>query len=207
MNDQLTQAERIFLQKHGIALTDVYDARGQSMEAWRKRAKDEDKRFIVGTACAKGGHRLRTRSGHCIQCNPANITFQKRHGKAGCVYIAGSLKLRLIKVGGSTSLAFREDRLSEESYGGADDWRLLKRERAPEYGKLEQRVHALLKPWAVEASYAKGAHAQHAREVYACGFSQAARALEQAMKDLSLSPDPLGIAPFAAQYEFLVEGP
>ena len=58
-----------FLAANNIDIALLYDASGQSWNAWRDTMKKIGKKFAFGTsACAAGGHTLRTRHGHCIQC-------------------------------------------------------------------------------------------------------------------------------------------
>ena len=41
------------------------------------------------------GHRLRSRAGHCFQCDTARIAFVKRHHDTAYIYIAGSLETKV----------------------------------------------------------------------------------------------------------------
>src|SRR5437016_2824107 len=88
-----------FLWRHGFASDDVYDGRGQSQAYRRQAAKAAGKFFVLGEPCRAKGHRLRTRSHHCVQCDPKKIAFQRRYNSPGYVYIAGSMSGRVIKIG------------------------------------------------------------------------------------------------------------
>ena len=83
----LTEEEKAFIKEHGLSPSDFYDARGEHCKAYHDKAKAHGCRFVIYNYCQKG-HRLKTRSGHCIMCRPANIAFQKRDSGKGIVYIA-----------------------------------------------------------------------------------------------------------------------
>jgi hypothetical protein len=78
---------------------DVYDARGQSGSYWKRRMREENKTVALGAPCGDAGHRLRTRAGHRVQCDPKKLAFQARHSAEQYVYIAGSVSDGLIKIG------------------------------------------------------------------------------------------------------------
>jgi hypothetical protein len=81
--------------------------------------------MLTSVRCRAIGHRIRTRGGHCAQCNPANIGFTERETANGYVYIAGSRRGRFIKIGATRDVAQRERQLRTERYGGASDWLVL----------------------------------------------------------------------------------
>jgi len=85
----LTQDEQRFLARYGLTANDVYDGRGVHNKIRRRLAKEVGKAVILKTPCAKAGHRLATRAGHCVQCDPKKLAFQQRHSESGYVYIAG----------------------------------------------------------------------------------------------------------------------
>ena len=99
MKDELTEQELTFLASQRLGPDDVFDARGLPQWLWKQRAKEAGKTLALGNKCRDGGHRLKTRGGHCIQCNTSRLGFQKPHDAEQYVYIAGSLSERLIKIG------------------------------------------------------------------------------------------------------------
>src|SRR5450631_2514766 len=121
-----TSEERSFLSRHGFSENDVYDGRGEG-KRWREyQAKEAGKILILTSArCRAIGHRIRTRAGHCAQCKPANIGFTARETATGYVYIAGTLRGQLIKIGVAGDIAQRERQLKAERYGGFGDWLVL----------------------------------------------------------------------------------
>jgi hypothetical protein len=77
MENELTQGELAFLARQGLGPGDVYDARGLPQSYWRKDMKDEGKTIALGNPCKKGGHRLRSRGGHCSQCDTSVVTRER----------------------------------------------------------------------------------------------------------------------------------
>ena len=75
----LTKEEKEFIKHHGISLSEIYDARGKVTSVYHKEAKTLGCLYVINSCMY--GHRLKTRSGHCIQCRPANIAFQKRYSE------------------------------------------------------------------------------------------------------------------------------
>lgn len=74
----LTKEEMRFMQSQGIAPDDVFDTKGRSPKAVKVEAKAAGKRLLLGAPCQAAGHRLRTRAGHCVQCDPSKIAYQRR---------------------------------------------------------------------------------------------------------------------------------
>lgn len=123
MTSLLSANEISFLSRHGYNAADVYDGRYQSKDRRAAAAKEAGKHLVLAGVigrrdCRTQGHRLRTRSGHCIQCNPINIAFQRREDEPGYVYIAGSLSGRVVKIGTTGNLNQRENQMRAEGYGG-----------------------------------------------------------------------------------------
>jgi hypothetical protein len=88
-----------FLKKHKISDAELFDASGLKRQQYQVIMEQENKKFAFGVDPCSNGHALRTRAGHCIQCNTARIAFERRHSATGQVYIAGSLKGQSIKIG------------------------------------------------------------------------------------------------------------
>jgi hypothetical protein len=184
---ELTDEERRFLADQGLSSADVLDGNYMPWQAARALAKNEDKQLILAGECRKG-HRLKTRSRHCAQCDSSRLAYQKRHRQSGHVYIAGSLTRKLIKVGGTTEpISERERRLRQGKVAGADDWEILESVEVSEYGKLEKTAHGLLRAFAVPTTYVKDGQTQESHEVFQCSFSRARAAIREAIDRLGLS--------------------
>jgi hypothetical protein len=123
------------------------------------------------------GHRIRTRAGHCAQCNPTNIAFTARESSLGNVYIAGSLLGRVIKIGTAGDIAQRENQLRAERYGGFSDWSVLIHVEVNEAGRIERESYSRIRGKKVFNGYIKDGREQVAVEILQCGFSAALKAL------------------------------
>jgi hypothetical protein len=82
MEDILTDVEKRFLSWYRLGPEDVYDGRYTLNYIARANAKSEGKTLVLGGKCRRAGHRLRTRAGHCAQCDPKKIKFQERYNAA-----------------------------------------------------------------------------------------------------------------------------
>lgn len=89
----LTREEMLFLQSQGMSPGDVFDTKGRPPKAVKDEAKSAGKRLLLGAPCQAKGHRLRTRAGHCVQCDPSKIAYQRRTEVPGDVYLAVSKSL------------------------------------------------------------------------------------------------------------------
>ncbi len=65
----LTQDEIFFLSRYNLSPDDVFDGRHYSQAGARQMAKELGKTLVLGSPCNAAGHRLRTRPGHCAQCD------------------------------------------------------------------------------------------------------------------------------------------
>jgi hypothetical protein len=161
----LEPEERVFLVSQKIKPDQVLDARGLTKDQWTRRANDEELLFIYGSPCEAKGHRLRTRSGHCIQCDTSKIGFIRRHSGLGYVYIAASKAAQLLKVGSCVDIGQRERNLCLHRYGGSSDWKVIASAKMPAMGAVEFDIQKALKDLEVEGSYEKDGRTQRTREL------------------------------------------
>ncbi|WP_142114563.1 hypothetical protein [Bosea sp. AK1] len=176
----LTRDELFFLTRQGLTDQHVLDGRRMSKEQIRLVAKDQGKSVVLGSACAKAGHRLRTRSGHCVQCDPAKLGYQKRHRAQSEVYIAISRSSGLVKVGNSTNCDVRISKINFDGVGGTKDWQLIFRLPVEEGGRLEIETQVLLSEYMVVTSYMKDGRPQDSRECFRCSPGRALEAILRA---------------------------
>jgi T5orf172 domain len=201
----MTNEQLSFFARHKIPLTKVFDARGMGVNYYQELMRDQEKYFAFGTEpCQKGGHTLRSRSGHCVQCDTARIAFMMRAVKEADVYIAASRSKKFIKIGSSTELARRIDYLSKESYGGADDWICVAKVRCAKAGSVEFEAQKKLSNFRTEATYNHSGRLTDAYEIFSCDYRSARIALiasvpEAERKGLWERPDAL------LNYNFLTD--
>ena len=161
----ITDAEYVFLAEQKILLSHVYDARGRAATAWDEDSKREGFMFGLSEPCYQG-HRLRTRAGHCIQCDTARIAYAKRFAAPSYVYIAASRTEKLLKVGSCVDTEQRQRKLSIDAYGGANDWQIVAWCKTGSMGQVEFDIQKQLADLSTERTYKKDGHDQIARELF-----------------------------------------
>jgi hypothetical protein len=122
MENELTDSERCFLTSQGLGPDDVMDVRGIPQRLWFQWIEKEGKTVALGSRCNAAGHRLRSRRGHCLQCDTSKLGYQAHYAEERYVYIAGSRSARFIKIGNCRDTAQRERQMCSERYGGVGDW-------------------------------------------------------------------------------------
>lgn len=178
----LTRDESDFLKAQGLSPADVYDGRGQSSAAWKAGVRSAGKTVVLGSPCSSKGHRLRTRSGHCAQCDTAKLSYQKRHNTEGYIYIAGSKAARLLKVGTCVDIEQRRRNLRNQMYGGISDWEMLFTAKVDAGGKVEGDALARLSKFKVVRMYEKDGKKQEAAEMLKTSFSVALSVVQESLK-------------------------
>ena len=179
---RLTAEQLLFLKRHKIPLSDVFDAAGYSSSQWQAQMEQTGQGFAVNTtACDKRGHTLRTRKGHCIECNTSSIAFYRRHRSKGYVYIAGSLATKRVKVGMTTDLKQRVQHLNMYAYGNASDWEMLAFAKTERAGECEFEVHSKLASYAVSGTYTKAGKTYDCYEIFDCKLKTAFNALKNCL--------------------------
>jgi hypothetical protein len=170
----LSREQREFLQRHKIPTSMVFDATGLRRKDWQDQMDDLGLRFAFGVGpCRRGNHTLRTRSGNCMQCEPANIAFANRHYDEGFVYLAYSLEKILIKVGIAKDISARISSLNSLGYAGASDWKILQSIEVPGAGEIEFAIHADLATHNVAETYLRDGNPVVCREVFRCDMHTA----------------------------------
>jgi len=183
---ELSDEQKKFLSAQGIPDELLFNANGQSMSAIMKETmKQKGKVFAYNAVpCKEAGHTLRTRAGHCIQCDTSKIAYMLRHVKFGTVYIAGSVKGRLIKVGFTENTENKEGRIeqlknSKAGYGGFDDWEMLFSAKCMNAGAVESSIQALLRKYEIPYTYKHDNHLQTTSELFKCSYQTAKKALSE----------------------------
>lgn len=185
MSSGLTALEQQFLLQHGIPSSRIYDVGGGSPRSAAIGAAMEQlgKSFAFNaTPCKKGGHRLRTRAGHCIQCDHSKIAYQMRYDDSGVVYLAASRSGTFVKVGTTQDPEQRMNSLRTLRYGGVSDWRIEFQSFTDRAGAVEFAVHQSLKRYNVEAEYIRAGVSVACKELFSCSTTVALKALKAALQ-------------------------
>lgn len=178
----LSREQLDFLRSQRIPLSLVFDATGMQKGHYATLMKEGGYSIAYGTTpCARGGHTLRTRAGHCIQCDTAKIAYQLRHRRPGYVYLAGSAGTGLLKIGTTSDLSVREWQLRDWAYGGANDWEMLATGHSENAGAVEFAAHDRLRLRSVSGSYRREGRLQACYELFRCGYDEARSALVAAL--------------------------
>lgn len=177
MKDKIIEA---FIKEHNIDEELLYDANGLTVGKIKDQMKLENKLFAFNTTpCKKAGHRLRDRYNHCIMCNTASITFAKRTLEKGFIYIAGSLKLKLIKVGMTTEdLSVRLVKLNSRKVGGTNDWCLLQSYYVEKANRIELDIHKVLEKYQLSGSK-NGTDDTESKELFHCSYITAKKVADE----------------------------
>ena len=179
---ELSDEDISFINAHGVPLSRVFDAQFLPAKLWKSLMSKRRLWLAYGvTPCGAAGHRLRTRKGHCVRCNPATLAFLKRHDLEGDVYIAYSKKLRLVKVGSSESHLDREASLNTDGYAGAADWEIRHWVRSDRAGRTEFLVQSELRQHHIPTQYFRESTGSvvWANEVFRCSLGLAMTALKK----------------------------
>ncbi len=141
---KLSKAQISFVQKMELSMDDLFNASGLNNKEYQEIMKEQGKLVAYGvTPCGAKGHTLRTRKGHCVQCNTANLDYLKRMSKIADVYVAWSHKKRIAKVGLSVDAYQRLSTLNEFKYGGIEDWQMKLIYTCENAGQIETATHQL----------------------------------------------------------------
>lgn len=167
---------KLFLEKHKIIDREIIDAKGQTMYQLADLMKSENKLFAYNTTECSRGHRIRSRSGHCIVCNPAGITFSRRSLETGNVYIAGSIAKEYIKIGMTTvPLDQRFSRLNSRRVGNTNDWVVIKSVKCDYANMHEFAIQELLRKYRIDGDKYGDTES---REIFKCSYEKANLTLE-----------------------------
>lgn len=177
---EFTDGIKRFLATQGIAEEEVLDASRISRRLYKTVMELEGKLFAVVRAPCYRGHYLKSRAGHCIQCDTRRIAFTRRHYREAYVYIAGSRTERVLKIGSTGAPWNKESYLNTIGYGGIVDWKVLYFRKVPDAGKVEFSVQKRLAACASTRKYFREGVEVKCREIFACGYLTARKALSSA---------------------------
>jgi hypothetical protein len=182
---KLTDEQIKFLNSHGVNESQTFDATGYKRSEYKEAMRELDLQIAYGvTPCEKGGHTLRTKSGHCLQCAPLNLTFSKRDNDGGILYIAYSAQSGYIKIGSSQSIDTRAKTLRQQNYGGFSDWVIHDSFFVTRLaGQIEFEMHRRLKNHLIKSEYHKDGKMQKSREIFDYPAEKASKEIRKIAKD------------------------
>ena len=181
---RLNREQLAFFGAKQVPLSRVFDATGMQRPDYQTAMKDLDKWVAYGvTPCTKKGHTLRTRGGHCVQCDTKPLGFLIRFDAPGQVYVAKSLRPCLVKIGCSKDTERRIDLLNQWAYGGRTDWVACYWEECAAAGVVENFAQQQLSKHAKQGIYyPNGSVVRECRELFTCKPAVAIKALKHALK-------------------------
>lgn len=159
-----------FITRHRLT-DEIMDAEGKAISDISHIMKLKNILFAYNTTSCSKGHTIRSRSGHCIVCQPAGITFIRRSMETGYIYIAGSIRKQCIKIGMTTvPIDHRLSRLNSRGVGSTSDWVVLKSIKCHLANRHEMAIHSLLAKYQIDGDF-YGETAS--REMFRCSFQKA----------------------------------
>ena len=181
---KLSKDQIAFLKDQCISPSQIFDGSFTKKKLdVQKQMEEQELSFYFGhSACRSGGHTLRTKAGHCIQCDTSKIAYQLRHSAAGYVYLAYSLSKKLAKVGFTKNHpSERADFLRKEQYATASDWEIKKIAKFDkDAGKKEFTIHSRLESYQKPLAYEKyKGQMVECREVFSCPLEVASKVFDE----------------------------
>ena len=186
--EDMTSEQVNFCKHHGIKMKYLLNAKNMSTSEWKNRLEAEGKVFAYNTSICRRGHNsgIRSKSGHCVECNPSAISHSLRSHIEGIVYIAQTDKGGIIKVGMTSDYVERENSLNRTEYAGYNDWELLYATKVERAGKIEDIAQQLLSKYSISKLYDHDSHLTEAYELFSCNPATARAAIEEACKSLNV---------------------
>lgn len=172
---KLTKEQKYFLlTKFNILPDGVMDATSMRRSEWMKLIKDSEYEVAAGLdPCTKSiKHTIKSKSGRCVFCSPASISFQRQYSRNGELYVMYSQSKKLIKVGVAASSEERESSLNQAAYGNIKDWRLKFSIYISKSGEAEKKVHNMLSAYYFPIKHGAG-NSVFASEIFSCSVAKA----------------------------------
>lgn len=182
----LSVEQQTFLEQQRIPLSRVFNAAGMSKSAYQEAMGDLGMVVAYGVSpCNKFGHTLRTRGGHCAQCNTAALAFVMRYDDRGEIYVASSALLALTKIGVAKAHQDRMRTLNSHGYGGTTDWQIHSHYEVDSAGRVEFMAQQTLDSYRVSKTYFRTGKTIDCQELFECSVELAIEAVNNAVQALS----------------------
>jgi hypothetical protein len=178
---RVSARELEFLTSHNVNANRVLMTEGMNSAQVRALMSDTNYLVAAGTAPCRSGHRLKTRTGHCPQCQPDALAISRRWVESGFLYVAYSGALNAVKVGlAESSIEKRQASLNRTNYAAASDWQIFYYLEAEQIGRLENTAHQGLARYKRLAFYEKNGDYVEAKELFSCSLEVAVSTIEAA---------------------------
>jgi hypothetical protein len=181
-----------FIKRHKLDKSMLFDANKNQISSVYGQMKKLGKQFAYNTIPCYQGHTYRDRKNHCLICETSRITFQLRNSSEGFVYIAGSVRKRMMKIGVTDKVFNRESSLNKSGYADTDDWKILYWFYSEKIGEIENEVKSKLKVHNTLVPFLKYSKEHKiAEEVFFCGFDRIFTALKEVIheNDVAISQE------------------
>lgn len=176
---ELDDEEIEFLLKHGVPYSEVFVAIGMMPKEYRPLMSKMGYFLACGVTQCKNGHGLRNKHGHCVQCRPAVLEFERRYRQDQFVYIANAASKGLVKVGIAKDLTKRIVHLS--AYARATDWVLVTAKKCSNAARVEYNTHKALSAHKILVNYWQGSKPHASNEVFKCNADVAKQAMDRVL--------------------------
>jgi len=176
---KLTKEQKYFLlTKFNILPDEVMDATLMRRSEWMKLIKNSEYEVAAGVDhCTKSTkHTIKSKSGHCVECKPETIAFQRKYYSSAEIYIMHSPSKKLVKVGIAASSEQRELSLNEVGYGNIKDWMLIYSIDVARAGEVEKKAHNILSEYHIPIKHFTG-NSSFATEIFSCSINKAKNAI------------------------------
>ena len=182
IDNPLTKEQEDFIKKHKIAKDLLFDAQGNVLSDELKAEMSENNKVVAYNASGYSEDEIfnfQTIGGDWLQADPSKLAIALRENITGYIYLAGSRKGGLIKVGSANDKhnSIKGLNLPASRSAGFDDWELLFDVKSTAMGKLERLVQDELNEFKAVYPHEKIAKTQNAAEVYRCSYDKARAAI------------------------------
>ncbi|RZL45547.1 MAG: GIY-YIG nuclease family protein, partial [Pedobacter sp.] len=177
--------------KHKIAKDLLFDAQGNALSDDLKAEMSANNKVIAYNASGFNGDEnfnIQSISGDWLEADTSKVAIALRENNVGYVYLAGSRKGGLIKVGSSNDKhnSIKGLNLPASRSAGLDDWELLFDVKTKAMGKLERLIQQELAEFKADYPHEKIAKTQNAAELYRCSYDKARAAFSELESDESI---------------------
>lgn len=169
----LTNEQQEFLSANELDIRLLFDAKWMWPKDYRKMMKILEKRVAINVSpCKAEWHSMRTRSWHCLQCNPSSLVYELRYAKDYYIYVAASKENDLLKIWLTKDPGDRESHLNKDTYGGIDDWKIIYYAFFPKWWDIENKIHQELSIYRYQKEYNYYGKNIKCYEIFSCGFAK-----------------------------------